>query len=236
MKARGRQSSRSKSGADRQKAMSEALAWRAWIAPKYRGEQMEARGSSMDGGKMDRSIWSKEFSHCAMNGDLASMKAMAVRGLGIDERDERGGTALILACARGRVEVARWLIEEGADVDAKNRRGWNSAMAASKSSSDQCLAALLSAGCDLDAVDGSGNTALMIASEYAHEAGGRSCVGMLLAGGCSLGRVAGQMANPLAHAIRQGWSAAAGMIEAEKERRDLSEAVGPARAVNPPRM
>ena len=39
---------------------------------------------------------------------------------GIDARDQRGRSALLAATHRNRVEVARFLIQEGADVNAKD--------------------------------------------------------------------------------------------------------------------
>ena len=48
------------------------------------------------------------------------VKKLLAGGARIDARDQRGRTALLAATQRNRVEVARFLIQEGADVNAKD--------------------------------------------------------------------------------------------------------------------
>ena len=42
----------------------------------------------------------------------------------IEGRDEFGQTPLHLAAAEGQVDIAKWLIEEGADIEAEDIKGF----------------------------------------------------------------------------------------------------------------
>ena len=51
------------------------------------------------------------------------MKKLRAEGVDVDARSRYGATALSFACDKGHLDVARWLIEQGADVMAVSRRG-----------------------------------------------------------------------------------------------------------------
>ncbi|MEO8026802.1 MAG: ankyrin repeat domain-containing protein, partial [Bryobacteraceae bacterium] len=53
------------------------------------------------------------------NNDLAGLRAQ-VKTSGVDIREKRGATPLMLAAAYGSVDAMKLLIDAGADVNAKN--------------------------------------------------------------------------------------------------------------------
>ena len=59
----------------------------------------------------------------AARGNLPKLRRQTERGAGVNERDVYGRTSLILACAFGQIECARWLIAHGADVRATDDTG-----------------------------------------------------------------------------------------------------------------
>lgn len=56
-------------------------------------------------------------------GDLDTVKAFLARGVGIDNRDCEGKSALHLAAARGHTEVLNYLLSRSADLNAVDRFG-----------------------------------------------------------------------------------------------------------------
>lgn len=59
----------------------------------------------------------------ARKGDAASLAALLGHGLGVDLRDEKGNTLLMLASYHGRIEVVKLLLKSGAKVDLRNDKG-----------------------------------------------------------------------------------------------------------------
>lgn len=59
------------------------------------------------------------FWDAARSGDLAQVQRMVEAGIDIEVADRWSGTALFKAAAAGRLEVVRYLLEEGADPDVK---------------------------------------------------------------------------------------------------------------------
>lgn len=88
---------------------------------------------------------------------------------GINARDDRGRTSLMLAVAQGKgTGVIEELISLGADVDASDHDGMTALMlAVSPSIRDiEVVSVLMKAGADAGARDNSGKTALVHAVEY----------------------------------------------------------------------
>ncbi|XP_061940332.1 kinase D-interacting substrate of 220 kDa isoform X3 [Apis cerana] len=82
----------------------------------------------------------------------------------IDDRDENGSTALILAATKGKIHFVRELINHGADVNAEDGDNWTALLCAAKEGhTDVCLE-LLEHGADLEHRDMGGWTALMWAT------------------------------------------------------------------------
>lgn len=59
----------------------------------------------------------------ARNGDAAGLAGLLKQGLGVDLRDAKGNTLLMLAGYHGRAEVVRLLLDAGAAVDLRNDKG-----------------------------------------------------------------------------------------------------------------
>nr|XP_033335869.1 kinase D-interacting substrate of 220 kDa isoform X2 [Megalopta genalis] len=82
----------------------------------------------------------------------------------IDDRDENGSTALILAASKGKIHFVRELVNHGADVNAEDGDNWTALLCAAKEGhTDVCLE-LLEHGADLEHRDMGGWTALMWAT------------------------------------------------------------------------
>ncbi|KAK1129938.1 hypothetical protein K0M31_019633 [Melipona bicolor] len=100
----------------------------------------------------------------------------------IDDRDENGSTALILAATKGKIHFVRELINHGADVNAEDGDNWTALLCAAKEGhTDVCLE-LLEHGADLEHRDMGGWTALM----WATYKGRSPTVMMLLARGADV--------------------------------------------------
>ncbi|XP_076680396.1 ankyrin repeat-rich membrane spanning isoform X3 [Andrena cerasifolii] len=100
----------------------------------------------------------------------------------VDDRDENGSTALILAAAKGKIHFVRELINHGADVNAEDGDNWTALLCAAKEGhTDVCLE-LLEHGADLEHRDMGGWTALM----WATYKGRSPTVTMLLARGADV--------------------------------------------------
>ncbi|XP_076293167.1 ankyrin repeat-rich membrane spanning isoform X2 [Lasioglossum baleicum] len=82
----------------------------------------------------------------------------------VDDRDENGSTALILAASKGKIHFVRELVNHGADVNAEDGDNWTALLCAAKEGhTDVCLE-LLEHGADLEHRDMGGWTALMWAT------------------------------------------------------------------------
>ncbi|XP_017763227.1 PREDICTED: kinase D-interacting substrate of 220 kDa isoform X5 [Eufriesea mexicana] len=100
----------------------------------------------------------------------------------IDDRDENGSTAIILAATKGKIHFVRELINHGADVNAEDGDNWTALLCAAKEGyTDVCLE-LLEHGADLEHRDMGGWTALM----WATYKGRSPTVTMLLARGADV--------------------------------------------------
>lgn len=63
----------------------------------------------------------KQFLKAALAGDGDAIKTGLEHGLAADTSDEYGNTALMMACARGRRDVAKILINAGANPNHTNK-------------------------------------------------------------------------------------------------------------------
>ncbi|XP_071870721.1 ankyrin repeat-rich membrane spanning isoform X1 [Bombus fervidus] len=125
----------------------------------------------------------------------------------IDDRDENGSTALILAATKGKIHFVRELINHGADVNAEDADNWTALLCAAKEGhTDVCLE-LLEHGADLEHRDMGGWTALMWATYK-----GRSPTVMML-----LGREADVNAHGNFHISSLLWAAGRGYPDIVKD-------------------
>jgi hypothetical protein len=95
----------------------------------------------------------------------AGIKALIAAGVNVNEPNNKGVTALMVAADTGNVDNIKALIDAGANVNAKDNVEGATALhiAASKGYMD-CVKALIAAGGDLDARDKSGRTVRLVAA------------------------------------------------------------------------
>jgi len=65
----------------------------------------------------------RDFLDAAARGDASAVQAGLDQGLKADTADAYGNTALMMACARGQIEVCTILVGAGADPEHKNKYG-----------------------------------------------------------------------------------------------------------------
>jgi ankyrin repeat protein len=106
------------------------------------------------------------FSEAVFNGDVAEVgRLLDQDGRLVEARVGRGNTPLLLAAARGHVDVVRLLLERGADSEASDDNGFTPLHFAVLSSSDEeVVELLLDWGADARKTAFRGTTALMMAS------------------------------------------------------------------------
>ncbi|XP_032676963.1 kinase D-interacting substrate of 220 kDa B isoform X3 [Odontomachus brunneus] len=100
----------------------------------------------------------------------------------VDDRDENGSTALILAATKGKIHFVRALINHGADVNAEDGDNWTALLCAAKEGHTEICLELLEHGADLEHHDMGGWTALM----WATYRGRSATVTLLLARGADV--------------------------------------------------
>ena len=98
-----------------------------------------------------------EASH---DGDKGRVKKLLDGGVPVDEKDEGGKTALMLASEKGRTEVVRLLLDKGALLDEKDADGMTALMWASNEGHTEVVKLLLNRGASVDVKDKYGSTAL----------------------------------------------------------------------------
>lgn len=84
----------------------------------------------------------------------------------VDAANAAGETPLMMAALRGKVELARQIIERGGQV---NRDGWTPLHYAASGAGHAVLPLLLSRGARVDARSPNGSTPLMLAAQYGTE-------------------------------------------------------------------
>lgn len=122
-------------------------------------------------------------------GDLERMRRAGEAGVDLDRRtrysagagwsESSGWTALMIAAQQGRLEIAQWLVDQGADVNAENQHKLSALGAAVSENHAELIKLLVQHGADLEARDLHGSTAL---GKMAWE-GNRDLVTFLLAQG-----------------------------------------------------
>ena len=71
---------------------------------------------------------------------LSTIKQLIeVDGMDVDEKDNYGNTALMLASLRGKLEIVKYLIKKGAKVDEKDNKKKTATMVASFNEDNKVL-------------------------------------------------------------------------------------------------
>jgi len=139
----------------------------------------------------------------AEKGNLARVKELLKANPQLlNEKDKRGFTPLHHAAGEERVEVAKFLVAEGADVSAKANDGRTPLHAAAAETSPELVGLLLSKGADINAKDNRGTTPLhRAASLYT----GKRTVSLLLSKGADVNAKNRWGQTPLHSAAEQGY-------------------------------
>ncbi|XP_076265241.1 ankyrin repeat-rich membrane spanning isoform X2 [Rhynchophorus ferrugineus] len=99
------------------------------------------------------------------NDNLSGLQSfLETKQIQIDDRDENGTTALMVASTKGRSSFVRELLAHGADPNAEDNDGWTSLLCASKEGHYDIVIQLLEHHADIDHRDMGGWTALMWAT------------------------------------------------------------------------
>jgi len=89
--------------------------------------------------------------YTAERGHVAILDLLLEAGADVEERDNRGWTALLAACGWGHIEAIRFLLERGADLHAKSESHTALALAALEGHLDT-IRLLLDCGVDVNEV------------------------------------------------------------------------------------
>mmetsp|Transcript_86228 Transcript_86228/g.252225 ORF Transcript_86228/g.252225 Transcript_86228/m.252225 type:complete len:251 (+) Transcript_86228:99-851(+) len=105
----------------------------------------------------------------AAAGDVEELCRLADWGAGLDARDCRSMTALMISSAHGHASCLSVLAKRGAELDAIDARGWTAVTHAAFAGREGCLRVLAENGADLNVRDFLGTTAAMRAALGGHE-------------------------------------------------------------------
>src|SRR5258708_33881786 len=120
---------------------------------------------------------SQDLYRAARTNDVKLAQTLIDQKVDINQKDERGYTALILATYNQSPDVAELLLKYGADTESGDATGRTALMGASLQGDDQCVAILLDHGAKIHGADVNGAVALM----YAVQFGRKSVVKLLIA-------------------------------------------------------
>ncbi len=93
--------------------------------------------------------------------DEYTFSELLMLGYDVDDTDNDGNTALIIAASLGKVNFIHFLIDHGADVNGKNYNGETALHRAAQSGNNEIIDILFNAGADLNIPDFTGKTPLM---------------------------------------------------------------------------
>jgi hypothetical protein len=105
-----------------------------------------------------------ELHRCAESGNLERVKQLVEGGANIDETNEDGETAMLLACINGLLEVVVYLVEHGANVAHTDRLGMTALHWAGNDGNLSCVTYLLEHGARITERDNEGTTAFLFAA------------------------------------------------------------------------
>ncbi|KAJ8722652.1 hypothetical protein PYW07_003832 [Mythimna separata] len=141
--------------------------WRdIWSGEPHKGHESLHRSESMVSLACFRTL-----SQLVTSDNLAELQQYIAnnKNVSIDDKDENGTTALMLASENGRVAAVRLLLASGADAGAADADGWTPLAFAARGGHLSIAKELLDAGARVDSRDCGGWTPLLWASYKGHE-------------------------------------------------------------------
>jgi ankyrin repeat protein len=103
----------------------------------------------------------KHFAESAIDGNLRRMQLLHLSGASVNPRDN-SAKPLLLAAGEGKLEIVRYLLDEGADVDARDPLGGTALIEAAYFGHIDVVKDLLLRGADINLISEHG-TALDVA-------------------------------------------------------------------------
>ncbi|XP_068136434.1 kinase D-interacting substrate of 220 kDa isoform X3 [Hyperolius riggenbachi] len=101
-------------------------------------------------------------------GNIAALKTLLDKGKDVDERNENGQTALMIAAEQGNLEVVQELLRKRANVNLEDVDNWTALISAAKEGHIDIIRELLDNNANLEHRDMGGWTALIWASYKGH--------------------------------------------------------------------
>jgi ankyrin repeat protein len=135
----------------------------------------------------------------ARRGDTATLAQLQKSGVALDQADQQGRTALLLACDSGELATVDWLLAQGANPNQQDNFQDSPLRLAASRGFPEILKHLLKAGADINAQDKGGNSPLLLAVTAEQNA----VVGILLAAGANPNSVNQRGDHPLDVAKRR---------------------------------
>lgn len=116
-------------------------------------------------------------------GDRGIVELLIFKNVDMNARDrDFGHTALMSAIRTGHLDLASYLVQQGADIDIRSHSGATALIFASADGHEALVRQLLAKGAEINAIDSNGDTAL----HWAAQAGHSDVVRMLVNGGAQL--------------------------------------------------
>ncbi|MGJ8725028.1 MAG: ankyrin repeat domain-containing protein [Roseibacillus sp.] len=140
-----------------------------------------------------------ELINAVFANETSQAKALLVEGLAVDEPDQRGVTALGLACQNGNAELVELLLAKGAQAQTRSGRE-PPLLIAARTGSVACVKMLLAAGAKIDESGRGSQTPLM----WAAAAGHQEVVSLLIAKGADTEKTLDTGFDALLFAVRGG--------------------------------
>ncbi|KAM5163478.1 kinase D-interacting substrate of 220 kDa isoform 1-T2 [Mantella aurantiaca] len=103
-------------------------------------------------------------------GNIAALKALLEKCKDMDERNENGQTALMIAAEQGNLEMVQELLSKGANCNLEDVDNWTAIVSAAKEGQLEIVRELLDSNANLEHRDMGGWTSLMWASYKGHSA------------------------------------------------------------------
>ncbi|OYV93061.1 MAG: hypothetical protein B7Z68_09095 [Acidobacteria bacterium 21-70-11] len=121
------------------------------------------------------------LTEAVQRGSLQEVQGLLKGGIDLRDRDDEGGTLLMIAAAAGQLSIVKLLVEAGAEIDARNNAGMSPLLLATAMRQQEIVKFLAQRGANINGADEEGHTALMIAART----GSAPIVECLLAGGAN---------------------------------------------------
>ncbi|CAJ0948778.1 unnamed protein product, partial [Ranitomeya imitator] len=126
---------------------------------------IESAGGLSDGELFTMaSLGSQNLLSYVEEGNIAALKAVLEKCKDVDERNENGQTALMLAAEQGNLEIVQELLQQRANCNLEDVDNWTALISASKEGHVGIVKELLDCNANLEHRDMGGWTALMWAS------------------------------------------------------------------------